>query len=186
MVIKTGKKKKKIWYEVIASREFNNSLIGEIPSFEPKNLVGKCIKVSLMSLTGNPKKQNANIKFKISNVTERKASTEVVSYELSSSYIKRMVRKGKSKLDDSFILESKDKIKFRVKPVVVTRKKVQKSVLTALRKDLKEFLGQKAKEKDFSNFLNEILFGRFQMETKKKLSKVYPVALFDLRVVKRL
>jgi small subunit ribosomal protein S3Ae len=186
MAVKTGKKKKKLWYSVIASKEFNNVFIGEIPSFDPKSLIGRCVNVNLMTLIGNPKKQNVNIKFRINNVTEKNASTEMISYELSNSYVKRMVRKSRSKLDNSFVLESKDKVRFRVKPFVITKNKVQKSVLSAIRKELMVLLEKNVKENNFGSFINGVLLGKFQNDIKKNLNKIYPIVVFELRAIKRL
>jgi len=184
MVIKAGKKKKKVWYSIIASKEFNNAIIGEIPSFDSKNLIGKCVSVNLMTLMRDIKRQNVNIKFRINNITEKKAFTEMIGYGFSSSYIKRMVRKTRSKLDDSFVLESKDKVRFRAKPFVVTRNKVQKGVLNALRKELRVLLEKNIKEKNFGNFFSEVLVGRVQKEIRQKLNKIYPVAVFELRMIR--
>ena len=186
MVVKIKKKKKKIWYTVVASKEFNNAVIGEIPGYDPNSVVGKFVSINLMTLVGDPKKQSVNVKFEISNVSEKKAFTEMVSYGLSTSYVKRMVRKAKSKLDDSFILESKDKVKFVVKPFIVTRNKVQKGVLTAIRKEVRSLLEKDVKEKSFSVFINEVFTGKLRKEVKKKLNKIYPISVFELRMIKRL
>jgi len=186
MVVKTKKKKKKIWYTVVASKEFNNAVIGEIPGYDPNSVVGKFVSINLMTLVGDPKKQSVNVKFEINNVSEKKAFTEMVSYGLSTSYVKRMVRKAKSKLDDSFILESKDKVKFVVKPFIVTRNKVQKGVLTAIRKEVRSLLEKDVKEKNFSVFINEVFIGKLRREVKKRLNKIYPISVFELRMIKRL
>lgn len=186
MAVKTGKKKKKIWYSVVASKEFNNIFIGEIPSFDSKNLVGKCINVNLFSLIREPKKQNVNIRFKISNVTDKNASCDMVGYELSSSFIKRMMRRTKSKVDDSFAVETKDKVKLRIKPFIVTKNKVQRSVLSAIKKESRDLLGKAIKERVFSSVIGDILGGRLQKEVRIKMNKIYPIAVFELRAVKRL
>ena len=57
--------KKKIWVQLVAPQSFNSQLIGEIPTTETKKLIGRVVTVNLMSLTGDMKKQNTNIKFLI-------------------------------------------------------------------------------------------------------------------------
>jgi len=149
-------------------------------------LVGKNININLMTLMRHPRRQNINVKLKVKSVSEKNALTELFSYELSSSYVKRMARKGKSKIDDSFVVESKDKVRMRVKPLVIARNKVQRSVSSAVKRELREILKKEIEEKTFTEFILAVIDSRLQKEIKKKLSKVYPIGMLELRTIKRL
>src|SRR3989344_3915207 len=69
-MVKQLKKKKKIWYTILASKEFNNFIIGETTSSSPNSLIGRKIRVPLSELIKNPKKQNLNITFSITQLKE--------------------------------------------------------------------------------------------------------------------
>ena len=183
---RSSKRKKKSWFNIVAPKEFGNYTIGETPAFEPQKLIGRYVQIGLMALLNDPKKQNIRMKFKITNVTEKTATTEIVKYEVVPGYIKRMVRKGRNKVEDSFVTETKDKIKIRIKPVVITRSKTQKSVLTEIRKKAKEFIMEKVKMQNFSEFITDSISTKNQRDMKDSLKKLYPIAFCEFRVIAKL
>ena len=63
--IKKIKIKKKIWYKVLASKQFGLKEIGESYLTTPEIALGRKLKVNLKELTGNVKDQNVHLKFKI-------------------------------------------------------------------------------------------------------------------------
>ncbi len=186
MATKSSRKQKKIWFNIVAPKEFGHHVIGETSAFESQQLVGRKVKVSLMNLLNDPKKQNIQITFKIIGVRDNNAVTEITSYSLVSGFIKRLVRKGRNKIEDSFITETKDKIKVKIKPIMVTRSKTQRSRLTAIRKMAKEFIIEKAKTQSLSDIIQDIISTRTQRELKGKLKKIYPIAVCEFRVITRI
>ncbi|MBU4502393.1 MAG: hypothetical protein KKA79_07385 [Nanoarchaeota archaeon] len=186
MAVKGSKKQKKTWFNIVTPKEFGNHVIGETLAVEPQKLVGKYVKIGLMALMNDPKKQNIKMKFKIKNVTEKTATTEVIRYEVVPGYIKRMVRKGRAKVEDSFITETKDKVRIRIKPVIITRSKTQRSVLAEIRRKAKEFIIERLKSQNFSEFLNDSITTKNQRDMKDALKKLYPIAFCEFRVISKL
>ena len=125
------KKKKKAWYSVLATSKFENKELGESYTSEPNDLLGKRIRVNLLSLA---KSRNPNIRlsFTIKEIKEMKGLTELTSYQILPSHIKRMARKNKSKIDLSKTIMTKDKKNVIIKCVIVTRNKITKGLLTIL------------------------------------------------------
>ena len=62
---KAQKKGKKVWVKINAGPEFNNIELGESYVHSPEDLMGKKFKINLSMLTGDMRKQNSNITFKI-------------------------------------------------------------------------------------------------------------------------
>lgn len=176
-----GKKWKKQWFAIVAPAVFNSVQVGETPANEPANLVGRLIKVNMFSLTGDIKKQYVRVVLKVKEVKDTKAITDVVGYELSSAHVKRLGKKTGTKLEDSFVLEGKDKIKLRIKPLVLTRKKVQRSVGSAILKQVRELILQRMKEKDLKDAILSITRYDLQKGLKKDLSKIYPIASCEIK-----
>jgi len=185
-VRKSTRKQKKAWFNIVTPKELGNYTIGETTAIEPQQLVGRNVRVNLMNILNDPKKQNTQITFNIKSVTDKNAITEIVSYELQPSYLKRMVRAGRKKIEDSFITETKDKIRIRIKPVLITRTKAQRSKLSAVRNIAKEFIIEKLKTQNFMDLINDAISTKLQREMREKLTKIYPLALCEFKAIIRL
>ena len=184
--MKMAKKREKKWYEILASKQFNNLPIGETVAYEDKNLIGRIIKANVANLVRDPKLQNVRLNFRINEIKEGKAHTEIYGYSLVGSYIKRIVRAGRSKVDDSFLVNTKDGVKIRLKPLVLTRYKTQRSVLTALRKLVEKDFREYIEKENYDKFVSELVSKKLQRDLKRKLGKIYPVGMVEIRIMKRI
>ncbi len=180
------KKKKKIWFTIVSPKEFGDFNIAETPAYEPNQLVGRVVKVSLMDLTGDAKKQNVQITFKINSVKEKTAHTELIRYELMPSYVRRLMRKERAKVEDSFVVQSKDNLKVRVKPFIITKAKTKRSVLTAIRKKTREIISDFLREQRYYDFVSEVISTKTQKSLREQLKKIYPIATLEFKIVERL
>jgi len=77
--------KKKVWVPMIAPALFNNQPIGEMYLTEDANPVGRQVTVSLMTLTGDPQRQNIHISFKISKAENNQLLTTLVNWNWARS-----------------------------------------------------------------------------------------------------
>jgi ribosomal protein S3AE len=180
---KKGKRKR--WYSILPTPQFRLPEIGESFTADPSILVGKTITMNAMDLTRDPKKQNIKITFGITEVKDNKALTEVKRYEIIPSSIKRMVHQGKSKIDSSFKLETKDNIKVTAKPVIVTRAKTPNSILTKIRKQSEDFLKTAIKNNSYQDNLNSLLANKLQSQLREYLKKVYPISGCHIRMFEK-
>lgn len=176
-------KEKKKWYEILSSKHFNNQVIGETLANEDKNIIGRIIDINLGSLTKDPKLQNIKIKFKITEVKENKAYTEFKGYELVSNYLKRIIRGGRSRIDDSFLINTNDNVKMRIKPLILTKYKTQRGVLTGLRELIKKEFQEYAKKENFDKLISDAVSKRIHRELREKLNKIYPISILEIRIM---
>lgn len=186
MAVKKLTRKRKIWFNIISPKELGNYTIGETMAVEPQQLVGRNVRVNLMSILNDPKKQNVQITFNIKSVRDKNAITEIVRYELQPSYLKRMVRAGRNKVEDSFIAETKDKIKIRIKPVMITRSKTQRSKLALVRTTAKQHIIEKIETQNFTDLITDAVSTKMQRELRDKIKKIYPLALCEFKAITRL
>jgi ribosomal protein S3AE len=173
--------KKKRWYPIIASKIFREDEVGKTYLVDPATAIGRKIKVSLMQITGDPKAQNTKIEFKITGQHEGKLLTEVLGYELTNAAMKRMVRRGRTKLQDSIILETLDKKKIRIKPVVVTRNKILSGAKKELRRRMLAYVKDNVAKLNFENLIIDLLNKKFQRTGNETLRKLCPVYTFDIQ-----
>jgi len=179
------KKKKKVWYNILSPKDFGDFTIAETLATEPSQLSGRVVKMSLMDLTNDPKKQNVQLTFKITDIKEKNASSDLIRYELMPSYVRRMMRKERGKIEDSFVLQSKDNVKIRIKPFIITKSKTQRSVLTAIKNRSKEFLADVLKELNYSDFISDVISTKTQKSLREQLKKIYPIAMLEFKTIER-
>lgn len=181
--IKT-KIKKKGWVKIIAPKLFHEKLIGESFVALPSNLIGRSVSINLFALTGDIKKQNYTGFFKVTELSGGVAKTLLNSLEMNSVAVKRLVRKGRNKIDDSFIVETSLKGKVRIKPVIVTLAKTSKGIQSILRMKVREKLKELASKYTFEDFINEIFNTNIQRVVKGEIKKIFPLKSIDIRAIK--
>lgn len=97
-------------------------------------------------------------------------------------YIRRIIKRGINYVEDSFSTECKDAI-IKIKPFLITRKKVSRAVRKTLRESARKYIQKYAKNKTSKELIDEILFGRFQKPMSLKLKKIYPLGFCDIRML---
>jgi ribosomal protein S3AE len=175
------KKKKKYWYTVVAPQDFQSVKLGETPAFTAQDLIGKVLHINLMTLTNDPKKQAVNLSFKIVQVSQTTAVTNLFQYSLNTAHIKRLIRKASDKIEESFLVTTKDNFTYRIKPIFFTRHEVSNSLLTALRKKITEHLQHALRELTSTEIFTQLISNKLQAESKSALKKTYPVSLFEIK-----
>jgi ribosomal protein S3AE len=177
--------KKKRWYQVQAPKVLNSVVFGETLAADPEMLKDRGFNVNLGSVVRGGRNTNISVKFKVSNLKANICETDFYAYELSNGYVKRLVRRAKRRVDDSFVVESKDGIKFRIKPLVLIKNPVQASVQTTMRLRLREFVAKLAQENEYNKIVSMILQGNLQKEFKTELKKVHPFVNAEVRALQR-
>jgi len=172
--VKSKKTVKKSFYEVEAPLTATKiSLYGA----SQEELVGKVIR---LDLTKNLRGKNLELKLKVKN-SEKGLYGEPVSVQLMTPYIKRAVRKGTDYSEDSFQIECKDCVA-RIKPLLITRRRVSRSILKALRENANKFLIAYTKTRDGEELVGEIISNKLQKQLSQKLKKIYPLSLCEIRM----
>ncbi|MCC7574373.1 hypothetical protein KO361_02180 [Candidatus Woesearchaeota archaeon] len=177
------KKKKKAWYGLYAPESMNNVFLGETQVYNPNDVVGKTLSLNLAMITNDMKKQNVIASFRVKEVKDNKGLTELIGYALSIAYIKRLVRRKRDKIDDSFLAKSKDGKSLRIKTVVMTNSKTHESATSAIRLSLRAKIKKTLKEVDFVDFVNSLINLRYQKDWKNSLGKIYPLKFLEVRFV---
>ena len=150
----------------------------QLQAYEVKELDNRFIKYDLTRLF---KGKSMIITFK-TKVKGDEVFTLPKELKLLPYYLRRMVRRGTNYVEDSFSAEAKDSV-VRIKPFLVTRRKVSRAVRKALRNKAKEELTLWAKELSAEGIFDDILKGKIQKELSLKLKKIYPLSLCEIRVL---
>jgi len=175
------KKRKKNWYTIVAQKVLNNAPLGETYVYNKENITGKTLKLNLSTFTNDMRRQNMDINFQITAFADNKATTTITGLALTQSYKKRLVRRGRDKVDDSFLVKSKDGKVLRVKPLMITNSRTSKAVISRIRLEARSILAKHVKSKDCEEFFHEVMMVKLQKEMKEALSKIYPLKQFEIR-----
>ena len=91
-----------------------------------------------------------------------------------------MIRKGTDYVEDSFTADCKDAT-LKIKPFLITRRKVSNRVRRGLREKTKEEIKKYLKDKTAERIFEEILKNKMQKELSLILKKIYPLSLCEVK-----
>lgn len=143
-----------------------------------EQLNGRTIKLDLTrQLRG--KSVEAVLKIK----TEKNSATAYpIKMVLMPYFIRRMIRKRISYVEDSFTAPTQESL-VQIKPFLITRKKVSRAVRKTLRNLTKNWLEDYFAERKDEEIFDDLLTNRLQKPLSLKLKKTYPLSLCEIRVL---
>lgn len=184
MAVNTStKRKKKVWVPIYAPKMLNDAYLGESLVSDKDAMVGKSLTLNLSIFTRDMKKQSTDVSFRVKSVVDNKGLTDVTGLSLTNSYVKRLVRRGKSKVEDSFLAVTKDGFTLRIKPIVITNNLVNSEIKSKIRSIAKEELTNLAAGNNVEDVYEVLLAQKIQKELKDKMSKLYPLRYVDVRQI---
>jgi ribosomal protein S3AE len=148
----------------------------QILAFDLSELEGRFIKYDLTRILRG---KSILMQFKVS-VKDNKAIAVPRGILLMPYFLRRMIRKGTDYIEDSFLAECKDAT-LKIKPFLITRRKVSKRVRRGLREKTKEEIKKYLKEKSSEKVFEEILKNKMQKELSLILKKIYPLSLCEIK-----
>lgn len=179
------KKKKKKWVSLVAADEFSGAFLGESFVEEAEQVKGKVVEANLMMLTQDPKKQNMKVKFEVNEVKNNQGFATLSEFEMLPSHVKRLTKKAKAKVDDSFVCTTKDNIKIRLKPLIITKTAAHHSVLAQIQVAARAFLTDYAKKNTFHEMMKEVIAGEILKELKAHVKKYHAITGCMIRIAKK-
>lgn len=175
------KVRKKKWFPVLAPSLFRERVIGEIPLYESESMLNRGLTVNMMNLTGDPKSQHINVKVRINEVREGKGMTEILGLEIMPSSVKRLVRRDRTKIDDSVVVQTSDKKNVRIKPLLVTNSVVDTSVTKSIRTRVRNNLARFVARLTYEKLVEEILSYKLQKFIGNLACKITPIRTSEIR-----
>lgn len=164
--------RKKKWFKIHASQEFDKKVIGETLAEKPKQLENRKIQVSLGNLTNQRQKRHITVVFAIKEVQGQDAFTGIDGHFISNSFINRFVRRKNSRMQTVQTVTTKDGVKIKIKAVIVSGRKLERKQETAIRKIMADRIEKSVGRKDFSQTIQEIVFGVLAAKLFKEAKKI--------------
>jgi len=134
-----------------------------------------------LDLTRQLKGKSVEATLKV-KVEEDKATAYPIKIKLMPYFIRRMIRKRISYVEDSFETPSQESM-IKVKPFLITRKRVSRVVRKTIRNKAKNWLEDYIASKKDDELFNELLSNRLQKPLSLTLKKTYPLSLCEIRIL---
>jgi len=172
--------KSKTWYNILAPPSFDNVTIADTLSSNPESLINRVTEVSFQDLTNDFRKSHIKLFFKINKVEDNNARTQFIGHTLTSDYLRRMIRRKRSKIDGVYDVTTRDGATVRVKPFATTDKRIQNSQKRIVRDTMKKSISDNAKTSTMSEFIKEVIDGKMGSDIYKNCKKLYPVKRVEI------
>ena len=172
--------KAKNWYNVLAPASFDHVTIAETLADEPEKLVGRVTEVSLQDLTNDFRRSHIKLYFRVNSIEDNKAHTEYIGHTLTSDYLRRMIRRKRSKIDAVYDVTTRDGATLRIKPFATTDRRIQNSQKRVIRETMKQTITKQAKASTLSEFVKYIIDGKIGVDIYKNCKTLYPVRRIEI------
>ena len=172
--------KAKNWYSVLAPPAFDSVTVADTLADKPDSLMNRVTAVSLQDLTNDFRKSHIKLYFKINKIEDSNAHTIYAGHTLTSDYLRRMIRRRKSKIDGVYDVDTRDGAILRVKPFATTDKRIQNSQKKVIRETMKKTITDSAKTSTLNEFVKYIIDGKIGSDIYKNCKKLYPVKRVDI------
>jgi len=178
---KAESRKAKQWYKVIGPEMFGRSPVGETISNDPNRIVGRVIETTLGDLTNNFSKQNTKLKFRVDRVAGDSAYTKFVGHEMTTDYIRSLVKRRTSRIDSIVDVTTTDGYQVRIKPSCFTVKRARANQVKSIRELSKQVVLAKAVGLDLNQLVQEIVLGKLSLDIYKEAKAIYPLRRVEVR-----
>ena len=181
-----GKKivKKKKWVSLIASDIFNKQVIGETLVEEPEHAVGRHVVASLATLGVDTQRQNVQVELVLTKVDQNNVVAEPVGYFITPNSARKLVRRGRTKIDDSFAVKTQDQKIVRLKPLLLTRTRTSGKTRALLIKATRAFLNKEVAKKNYDELFKQLVVHSFQRSLQEHLKKIFPMSVSEIRMMR--
>jgi small subunit ribosomal protein S3Ae len=167
--------KEKQWYTITTPKEFGDAEIGTTPARDPDMLLKRRVESTLRELSGDFSKQYVKLKFQISEVAGSTATTRFMGHQVTSDYVRSMIRRGTSRIDAIVKAETKDGQKMKIHVLAITIKRAKSSQQRYIRETIEKLVVDAASQKNFVELVEDIIGGKMASYLYHEAKKIYPL-----------
>lgn len=172
--------KSKQWYTIRAPAIFNEAEIGETLADEEEKLKGRVAEATLQDVTGDFSKQHVKCHFRIRGTRGTDAVTTFDGHDLTSDYVRRLVRRSHSKIDVVHDITTTDGFTVRLKPMIVSERRTQHEQAAEIRRRAVEVC-EEAADGTFNDVTQRILEGDIAKEIYEQARLLLPLKRVEIR-----
>jgi len=175
------KRQQKRWYTLVAPEQFDRAELGQTPADEPEKVQERTIQTTLGDITGNANENNVKLTFQVTDVGSDAAYTELRQHELTSDYLRSLIRRGSSKVDAVVTVRTTDDYRVKVQPVAFTTKQADHSQQHAIRRTMIDLVEDAAEGRTFRELMASIVEGRLSSAIYNEAKTIYPLRRAEIQ-----
>jgi small subunit ribosomal protein S3Ae len=177
---KKGKRKDKQWYNILAPQIFGKAKVAETLADDPKKITGRKVETAFQTLTDDFSKSHIKLHFKVSKIEGNDAQTVFIGHSMTSDYMRRIIRRKQSKVEGIYDIKTKDDFRLRVKPTVLTGKRIKSSQKRLIRSCMNQVILEAAKKNKFDKFVKMMLDGNLGRGMYSACKTIFPVKRIEV------
>ncbi|MBW6470873.1 MAG: 30S ribosomal protein S3ae [Methanosarcinaceae archaeon] len=178
---KLDKWKSKTWYSVEIPKFMGSNQIGFTLTGDPENLIGRVVETTVGELTNDFSKHNTKLKLEINDVVGNVAHTKFLGHELTTDYLRSIVKRQTSRIDANLNVKTKDGYKVTVKPTCFTVKRARTSQIKGIREEMIKTVIKRASEVNYEQFIEEAIIGKLSANIYRQAKYIYPLRRVEIR-----
>ena len=168
--------KNKIWYTIRAPRTpWDFMKIGETLGESDEHILGRVYEMTQQEFNGDFTKMHVILRFRVHECVGQDALTTFIGHHHQTDHIRRQIRRYRGKVDDVVDVVSTDGYLVRIKPLIITQKRVQTSVKQAMRSKARDMIIASASKATYAKIQTLILDGTLEEDIRKAVKPIYPV-----------
>lgn len=168
--------KTKRWFIIRAPRyPWDFKRIGETLGEEEEHIVGRTYEITQQEFDGDFTKMHVKVRFRVIECVGQDALTQFIGHSHQSDHVRRQIRRYRGKVDDVVDVVTQDGFLVRLKPLMITERRVKSSVKSAMRLAARDVILTQSARKTFAQLQKSLLGSEMEDEVSKAVRKVYPV-----------
>jgi small subunit ribosomal protein S3Ae len=178
---KLDKWKSKTWYNVETPEFISRTNIGVTPAEEPEQLIGRIVETTVGEIANDFTKHNTKLRLEINDVNGDIANTRFLGHEITTDYLRSIVKRQTSRIDSNLDVTTKDGYVIRVKPICFTVKRARSSQIKGIREVMTKITEERAAELTFEQFVEEAIMGKLSANIYRNAKSIYPLRRVEIR-----
>ncbi len=167
--------KTKRWYTIRAPRHpWNYQNIGETIGESDEHIMGRIYEMTQQEFNGDFTKMHVMLRFRVSETVGQDALTTFVGHHHQTNHIRRQIRRYRGKIDDVIDVVTEDGYLVRIKPLIITQKRVQTSVKQSIRAKTRDVLLGYVAKTTYDALQVAMLDGSLETEIQNQIKTIYP------------
>ena len=167
--------KTKRWYTIRAPRHpWNYQSIGETIGESDEHIIGRIYEMTQQEFNGDFTKMHVMLRFRVSETVGQDALTTFIGHHHQTNHIRRQIRRYRGKIDDVIDVVTEDGYLVRIKPLIVTQKRVQTSVKQSIRAKTRDVLRGFVAKTTYDGLQVAMLDGSLEGEIQNQIKSIYP------------
>ena len=171
----------KDWYNINSPAYFGGRNLTSVPASSEGNVIGRTVEATLYDITEDFSQQHLKLYFQVISVKGREADTVFKGHEYTGDYLRSLVRRGSTRIDNIVNVTTKNGYRLRVSVVAFSVMRVRKAQLSSVRETMRRVLTEKAAILNFDQFVQEAVLGKIGSDIYNDAKKVAPLRHVGVR-----